>query len=184
MKRSSLYGLLNFYREYLPTFSELTEPPRCLLGQDARPWTEEAEAAVRIVAQMIVTTPKWMNMDPEEELRLETRVVKDGIAVLALQHHPEHRTKWLPVASWGRCLDATEVEDSQTLLEAKALREGSWKLSEYTAFARNLSMVVSKPLRALLKVAPKAHPSLQAMLIDLLHYRPKFLVNERTVTPP
>jgi len=32
MNRSSLYGLLNFYREYVPTFSELTEPLRCLLG--------------------------------------------------------------------------------------------------------------------------------------------------------
>ena len=30
--RSSLYGLLNFFREYVPTFSELMEPLRCLLG--------------------------------------------------------------------------------------------------------------------------------------------------------
>ena len=32
MNRSSLYGLLNFYREYLPTFAEVTEPIRELLG--------------------------------------------------------------------------------------------------------------------------------------------------------
>ena len=32
MSRSSLYGLLNFYREYLPTFAEITEPIRELLG--------------------------------------------------------------------------------------------------------------------------------------------------------
>ena len=42
MNRSSLYGLLNFYRDYVPQFAELTEPIRKLLGQDATEWTEEA----------------------------------------------------------------------------------------------------------------------------------------------
>jgi hypothetical protein len=46
MSRSSLYGLLNFYREYLPTFAEITEPIRELLGQDAKPWTHSATEAV------------------------------------------------------------------------------------------------------------------------------------------
>lgn len=99
-------------------------------------------------------------MTPEDEVRIETRIVRDGIAILLLQRNPERRTQWLPVASWGRCLDAMEVEDSRVLLEAKALREGSWKLSEYTAFTPNLTMCVSKELRALLKVSAKAHPHL------------------------
>lgn len=43
MNRSSLYGLLNFFREYVPTFAETTEPLRALLGQDARPWTPAAD---------------------------------------------------------------------------------------------------------------------------------------------
>ncbi len=32
VSRSHLYGLLNFYREYVPTFPELTEPLRKLLS--------------------------------------------------------------------------------------------------------------------------------------------------------
>ena len=32
MSRASLYGLLNFFREYVPTFAEVTEPLRLLLG--------------------------------------------------------------------------------------------------------------------------------------------------------
>lgn len=51
-----------------------------------------------------------------------------------------------------------EVEESSVLLEAKALREGCWKLGEYTSFTNNLTMCVSKELRALLKIAAKANP--------------------------
>ena len=32
MNRSSLYGLLIFFREYVPMFAEVTEPIRVLLG--------------------------------------------------------------------------------------------------------------------------------------------------------
>ena len=42
MNRSSLYGLLNFYRDYVPQFAELAEPICKLLGQDTTKWTEEA----------------------------------------------------------------------------------------------------------------------------------------------
>ena len=135
MNRASLYGLLNFYREYVPTFAELTEPLRQLLGQDAKPWTAEAAQCVRNVASKITSTPRWLNLDPAKELRAESRVSKHGIAVLLLQRHPEHPRQWAPVASWGRCLDVLEQQESRVVLELKALREGAWKLSEYTAFA-------------------------------------------------
>lgn len=84
MNRASLYGLLNFFREYVPTFAEMTEPLRELLGQDAKPWTEEAEEAVRAVAARITSTPRWLNLDPAEELRVESRVCRSGLAILLL----------------------------------------------------------------------------------------------------
>jgi len=84
MNRSSLYGLLNFFREYVPTFAELTEPLRQLLGQDARPWTVEAEEAVRTVAARIISSPRWLNFEPAEELRVESRVTRAGLAVVLL----------------------------------------------------------------------------------------------------
>ena len=52
-------------------------------------------------------------------------------------------------------------------MELKALREGAWKLAEYTVYHKNLVFVVSKDLRALLKIAHKAHPEIHAYLIDL-----------------
>ena len=42
MNHLSLYGLLNFYCNYVPQFAELTKPIRKLLGQDTTAWTEEA----------------------------------------------------------------------------------------------------------------------------------------------
>ena len=63
------------------------------------------------------------------------------------------------------------------MLEIKALREGCWKLGEFTAFSRKLVFNISLVLKSLLKVSNRAHPSLQALLIDLMQYRPKLLVD-------
>ena len=74
------------------------------------------------------------------------------------------------VATWGCCLEGLNQSDSSAFLELKALHEGTYKLLEFTSFAKHLTMRVSKELRALLKVAHKAHPELQALLIDLMQY--------------
>ena len=44
-------------------------------------------------------------------------------------------------------------------------------------------MKVSSDLKALLKVANKAHPSIHAMLIDLMTYKPKLIVGGRCRAP-
>ena len=106
-------------------------------------------------------------MSTGEEARMESRISTKGIAVLILQRDPEHKRRWLPVASWGRRLETMEAQESRVILELKALREGAWKLAEYTVYHKNLVFVVSKDLRALLKIAHKAHPEIHAYLIDL-----------------
>ena len=82
---ASLYGLLNFYKEYVPAFAELVKPLRQLLGQDARPWTPEAGECIYEVAWCVIRAPRWLNADLSEELRMETRVSSHGIAALLLQ---------------------------------------------------------------------------------------------------
>ena len=84
MNRASLYGLLNFYREYVPNFATLTEPLRALLGQDARPWTPTASAAVRETVRLVTGGPRWLNADLRHELRMMTRVTAREMAVVLL----------------------------------------------------------------------------------------------------
>ena len=89
----------------------------------------------------------------------------------------------MPIASWGRCLEPLEKMESRVLLELKALHEGAWKMGKFTAFSQNLIMQVTPKLQALLKVAPKAHPELQAMLIDVQQYKPTWAVGGASVVP-
>ena len=99
---------------------------------------------------------------------MEARVTITGIVVILLQWHPERAQEWVPVATWGCCLEALQQLDSRVLLELKAHREGAYKLSELTAFSKHLTTRLSKELCALLKVAHKAHPELQVLLINLM----------------
>ena len=114
---------------------------------------------------------------------MESRVSTKGIAVLILQWEPQHKRIWLLVDSWGRRLETMEAQESRVILELKALREGAWRLAEYTAYHKNLAFMVSKELRALLKIAHKAHPEIHAYLINLQMYQPTWMVDAKSVTP-
>ena len=64
----------------------------------------------------------------------------------------------MPVASWGHCIEPLEKMESRVLLELKALREGAWKMGEFTAFSRNLTMQVTPDLRALFQGCAEGTP--------------------------
>ena len=90
---------------------------------------------------------------------------------------------WTPIASWGRCIEPLEKMESRVLLELKALHEGAWKMGKFMTFSQKLTMQVTPELRALLKVVPKAHPELQAMLIDVQQYKPSWAVGGASAVP-
>ena len=70
----------------------------------------------------------------------------------------------MPVASWGQSLELLEKLESHVLLELKALHEGTWKMGEYMAFSQHLVIKVTPEPCTLLKVMPKVHLELQAMV--------------------
>ena len=114
---------------------------------------------------------------------METRVSSHGIATLLLQQHLGKPRTWMPIASWGHCLELLEKIESRILLELKALQEGAWKMGKFMAFSQNLTMQVTLELWALLKIMPKAYPEIQAMLIDVQQYKPTWAVGGVSATP-
>ena len=81
----------------------------------------EAGECIRKVAWRVIKALCWLNAGLTAELRMETRVSSRGIAALLLQQHPGKPRAWMPVASWGRCLEPLEKMESRILLELKAL---------------------------------------------------------------
>ena len=71
----------------------------------------------------------------------------------------------MPMANWDCCLEILEMLESHVLWNLKILHEGSWKISNLKTIAPYLIMYVMPELKTLLKIAPKAHLELQAILI-------------------
>ena len=60
------------------------------------------------VVWQVITALCWLNADLLAELQMETRVSSHSIATLLLQQHPDKPQTWIPMASWGHCLDLLE----------------------------------------------------------------------------
>ena len=128
--------MLNFYTEYVPALAELIELLCQLLGQDTRLWITAAGDCDCEVARCIVTVLHCLNADLTAELYRETRVSSRGIATLLLKHHPDKPRTWIPMASWGHCLEPLEKLETHVFLELKALHEGAWKTGKFIVFSQ------------------------------------------------
>ena len=109
----------------------------------------------------------WLKGDLSAKLRVEIRVSSHSIAALLLQHYPDKPPTWMPVASRGCYLELLEKLESYILLELKALHDSASKMGEFIAFSQHFVRFqkVTPELNALLKVATKAYPKLNAILL-------------------
>ena len=83
-------------------------------------------------------------------------------------------------------MEAAERQLPHVVLELTAFREAAWKLADVFACAHpgQLSMAVSAELKALLKLAGKAHPQLQAILVNLHLCGQRLVAATTQVAPP
>ena len=83
----SFYGLLSFFREYIPAFANLFELLHQFLGQGTQPWMLAAGEYICKRAWQIITALCWLNVGLSAKLRIDTRVSNQGIAALLFQYH-------------------------------------------------------------------------------------------------
>ena len=79
--------------------------------------------------------PYWLNVDLSAKLRKEAKVCSCSIAALLLQFHLDNRQTWMPVASWGHCVEPLENLESCILLDLKERCKGIWKIGELVEFS-------------------------------------------------
>ena len=126
--RAKLYGLLSYWRSYVPDFAARTAKLRELLSQDASPWGPEHADAVRKVVAAILTEVPTLNFDPTSPAILETHVGPKGLAAVYLQKDPGAR-RYLPVASYSQEITTAEMQKPVVALELMAAQEAARKLS-------------------------------------------------------
>ena len=166
MPRAQLYGMLSYWRQFIPDFSAKTSKVRKLLSQDAGEWTPAHTQEVRKVLQELLEGAPCINFDPQAPVLLETHTGPKGLGAICLQEDPAS-SRWLPVASFSRTLEGMDTTHSPILLELMAIQEGLHKMVQVVIFAADLRLAVTPALMALQKAKAKLHPDLLWRLCDI-----------------
>ena len=86
---SSLFGLLNFFRCYVPDFAVRTEAIRKLLSAAHSTWTEEHTTCLKETITQILEALPVINFSSQEPVRMQYRVGPAGMAGVLLQKDPK-----------------------------------------------------------------------------------------------
>jgi hypothetical protein len=82
--RAKLYGLLNYWRGYVPDFASRTSRLRALLSADAAPWSREHQEELRAVVEAMLVDVPTLNYLPGAPIIVETHVGPKGLATVFL----------------------------------------------------------------------------------------------------
>jgi ribonuclease HI len=84
LPRSSIYGLLSYFRPYVADFAVRSEPLRKLLAATHAEWTEEHSKVVKDVIERILEGLPLLNFEPNDPVRLQLKVGPSGFAGILL----------------------------------------------------------------------------------------------------
>ena len=129
---------------YYTTLEQL-EPLHEFLSQDSKLWTPQATAAIHGLVEHIIAMCRWLNLAPDQKVRMRTRVALGGMALVLLQRDPAAPCTWLSVSCLGRKLEALEQWLPPVVLELMMLHEAAWKMADVCAYVQpgQLAMAVS-----------------------------------------
>ena len=81
-------GLLNYYRRFIPAFSDLMHPIQKLLKKNVKfEWTEECDVAFKTAKETLMRDPILYHPDPNTRWIIETDASKTAFAGVLLQPH-------------------------------------------------------------------------------------------------
>ena len=114
----AMLGLFGFYSRFVPAYSTLVEPLRCLLRKGAPPfqWTGELQAVMDDVRQRILDSRALAMYDPTLPTRVTTDASDVGLGAVLSQAHPEGER----VVSFASC-SLTSAQRRYNVTEREAL---------------------------------------------------------------
>ena len=169
MPRAKLFGMLSYWRDYLPDFAARTRRLKALLSCDSAPWTSAHTSEFRAVVRDLMGAAPHLNFAPGEPVVLEVHTGPKGLAALFLQADPAGG-RWLPVAAFSRELLPIEMEHSAALLELITIQEALKKLVQIAVYSSTLTIRVSPDVAALFKARLHVSPMILWRICDIQSY--------------
>ena len=124
-------GLLNYYRQFIPAFSDLMHPIQKLLKKNVKfEWTEEYDKAFKTAKETLMRDPILYHPDPNTPWIIQTDTSKTVFAGMLLQPHTHKGIKQeVPVTFIPYNFISTQEAWSATECEFYAIYVAMFKLN-------------------------------------------------------
>ncbi|GFV96882.1 retrovirus-related Pol polyprotein from transposon 17.6 [Trichonephila clavipes] len=152
----SVLGLCNYYREYIPKYSELVYPLTELTKKrvpDSIPWTEKHDSSFHLLKKALVEAPSLYSPVPDKPYTIHSDASQIGIAACLSQKCGD---KCYPIAYASQKLSKTQQSWSTIEREAFAI---VWSLKKFEVwvFGTEIEFYTDhNPLPYLTKSAPQS----------------------------
>ena len=157
-------GLLNYYRRFIPAFSDLMHPIQKLLKKNVKfEWTEECDVAFKTAKETLMRDPILYHPNPNTLWIIETDASKTAFAGMLLQPHTHDGIKQeVPVTFISYNFTGTQQAWSATERELYAIYVTVQKLSYMIKGGRVTIRTDHKPLLEIVAGTAKSQNSAAA----------------------
>jgi len=160
----SFYGMIGYYRKFLPNLATVARPLSQLLSPKQKwNWTDECTKAFELVKEQLVSCELLVHYDPAKPVTLAVDASPYGLGAVISHVYDDGSEK--PIAYASRTLTPAEVNYSQLEKEALAIIYGLRKFHEYLYMRKFTLITDNKPLSLILSPR-KGIPSIAAARIQ------------------